>query len=594
MTGLTHSSRPLAWLLWPGFAALPWLLPVHALPWTTFYSEWLMALFWVPMGWWFVWRTRQPVQTDLSFWLCVFLAAVPLAQAAAGLFLQPGEALFVAFIFLGVALTLLVAKHAETTCPGELLCALFNSLLIAAWLSACMTIYQWLRLDHLGLAIAELPYGGRPVANVGQANNLSTLLVWGLVALWWRHLQARDPHWLTQSFTLLSAVLLLAAVALTQSRTGWLAVGFLACVSVLGRRVLVRSSEAKAFVILGLWFGIAVLAVDPLTQALHHSTPLTLMQQTDAGKRPVIWAMALQAIHAQPLFGYGWNQSVRAFLAQALSHPELAVGFQHAHNLVLDLMLWVGVPLGLLLTAVMGGWLWQQCRAARILATPKRWCVLAALGVFFLHAMLELPHVYLFFLLPVAVMVGSLNAMRVASPHTGHRLGLPRWLVTLPLLASLVCLGVMFDEYGRIAEAVLADRLRAANVGNKAPVAEPKVTVLNFLQEPLVRLRTKPRPGMATEELAQWRFVLMRYPGAGALVRYAQASAWNQRPQEAQWALTTLCAVHRKDICQAALQEWTEMATDGHPEMNQVVLPVVAAGAAPAARAVFVPSMQAH
>jgi O-antigen ligase len=583
MTDFSKSPRPLAWLLWPCFAALPWLLPVHALPWTTFYSEWLMALLWIPVGLWFVWRKRQAVQTDSAFWICVLLALVPLAQAAGGYFLQFGEAVFVALIIFGTALTLLVARHAEATDPSELANALFNSLLIAALLSALMTIYQWLRLDYLGLAIAELPYGGRPVANVGQANNLSSLLAWGLVALWWRHLHRPRS---TRPGALLAcavAATLLAAIALTQSRTGWLAVGFLGLMAVLGRRVLVRAAEVNVFMILGLWFVVAVLAVEPLTQALHHSAPLSLEQQTSAGKRPVIWAMALQAIAAKPLFGYGWNQSVQAFLAQALSHPTLAVGFQHAHNLVLDLMLWNGVPLGLFLTGMMGWWLWQQCRAAWVSATPKQWCLLAALGVFLLHAMLELPHAYVFFLLPVAAMVGTLNALHVQKANALLRPKCPRALVALALLGSLMVLSVMFDEYGRVANAVLADRMRAARIDTKSVSPEPKVTVLNFLQEPLVQLRTKPKLGMATAELAQWRSVLMRYPASGALARYAQASAWNQRPEEARWALSTLCAIHRQDICLAALEEWTEMAASGHPEMNQVVLPTRPAGLAPAA-----------
>ena len=38
----------------------------------------------------------------------------------------------------------------------------------------------------LGLMVWSTSPGGRPVANVGQPNNLSALLVWGVVGIWRR------------------------------------------------------------------------------------------------------------------------------------------------------------------------------------------------------------------------------------------------------------------------------------------------------------------------------------------------------------------------------------------------------------------------
>jgi O-antigen ligase len=585
--------------MWPLFAALPWLLPVHALPWTTFYSEWLMALLWLPMCLWFLLRSSQPVLLDVTVAVCAAVAVVPIAQAAAGLFLFPGEAVFVALLILAFSVTMLVSRHAEATHPAQLADALFTGLLIAASLSALMTAYQWLRLSGLGLLVAELPYGGRPVANVGQANNLSTLLAWGLVALWWRFAFGR----LHGALTALLAGLFLCAIALTQSRTGWLAVGFLGLVAIAGHRTLKSASHVKVYLGLALWFVLAVFAVEPmslwLNEALHpglsHAGSLSLTQQAAIGKRPIIWAMVMQAIAERPLFGYGWNQSVQAFIAHAANYPTMQVGVQYAHNLVLDLLLWNGLPLGLLLTSGFGAWLWWQGRAALGAVQPAQLLLLAALGVFLLHAMLELPHAYLFFLLPVATIMGTLNALRDAdSVRVPKRIALSRWWVALPLVPAALLMGAMFDEYGRIAASVLADRMRAANVVIKAPLPEPKVTLLNFLQMPLQQLRAQPRSDMRDEDLAVWRATLMRYPASGALVRYALGSAWSKRPQEARWALTTLCAIHRQDICEAALREWSETAANGHPEMNEVVVPTLAAQlATPAAIALSAPAAAA-
>ena len=117
----------------------------------------------------------------------------------------------------------------------------------------------------------------------------------------------------------------------------------------------------------------------------------------------------MDGIGLSPWWGYGWNQSVQAHVLLASAYPELRVSVAHAHNLVLDLMLWNGFPLGLALTGGLGAWLWYQLRGA---TTPTQLLLLLALGVFGLHAMLELPHAYAFFLLPAALMMGSLNEIR--------------------------------------------------------------------------------------------------------------------------------------------------------------------------------------
>ena len=91
-------------------------------------------------------------------------------------------------------------------------------------------------------------------------------------------------------------------------------------------------------------------------------------------------------------------------IVDAADYPALGVAVQHAHNLVLDLVLWNGVPLGLLLVGALAWWAWRQVRDAQ---TAQQRLLLLALGLLLLHALLELPHLYAFFLLPAAAMAGG-------------------------------------------------------------------------------------------------------------------------------------------------------------------------------------------
>lgn len=563
----TAANQPtgIGWALGGVAAALPWLLPTHAEPWTTFHSEMLAAVVLLALAVWALCAGQGRWALDVLAAGFLLVACVPAVQAWSGLFVFPLEAWLIGLYLAGIATAVAVARRAEELAPQRVPDALFAGLAMAAILSTGMALYQWLGLDALGLMVAPPLVGGRPAANVGQPNNLSTLLVWGLIALWWGYQRRR----LGGAVAVLGAAFLLLGVALTQSRTGWMAVALLGLAAVLGRRVLGTGPRAKVFAGLALWFVLAVLVREPAGQALLGAASSTLGDQVAVGKRPAIWMLALEGIGRSPWWGYGWNQSVQAHVLLASGYPGLHVSVAHAHNVVLDLMLWNGLPLGLLLVAGLGAWFWFQLRGA---STPAQQLLLLALAVFGLHAMLELPHAYAFFLLPAALMMGALNAARPVAVLCR----LPRAVVALVIAGQAVLLALMFDDYTRVEQDLAAYRMRMARIGDLRPRPSPDLRVLQPLQSALESLRTEPRRNMSPDELARMRRVLTRYPSAEGLFRYAQASAINGRPDEADWALKLLCSMHRIESCEAAAMDWAAAAADGHPEMKRVTVPSAA------------------
>jgi len=550
-----------AWALWAAASSTPWLLPTHAAPWPSFYSELLMAVLLLPVAAWVVCIARGRWSVD---WLAVgfaLAASVPALQAFGGMFSFPGEATLVSLYLIGFALMLLVARRAEEVAPSRLVDALFAGLAIAALCSTGLAIYQWLGLDSLGLMVLEPVIGGRPGANVGQPNNLSTLLVWGLVAIWWAHSRRQVGG----AVVAVAAAFLLLGVMLTQSRTGWLAVGMLGIAAFVGRRVLRTSNQAPTWVALALWFLALILAFEPLSHFLLHEPALSLGDQLVAGKRPAIWKMALEASTQRPWLGYGWNQSIQAHVAMAAEFP-LRTTVQNAHNLVLDLMLWNGLPLATLMVGGFGFWSYRVLRGG---LTTERALLLLALSVLLLHAMLELPHMYAFFLLPAAVMMGTLGAL-APSPAA---VKIPRVAVGLLVLLIAGVLILMFDEYRRIEASGLNALKRAARIAKVAPNVEPDVKVLRSLQDALLALRTEPRRGMSAEELDSLRRAFTRYPGDAGLLKYALSAALNGRANEARWALGILCRLNSIAKCQAAARSWSEVGASGNPEVASIAFP---------------------
>ena len=71
----------------------------------------------------------------------------------------------------------------------------------------------------------------------------------------------------------------------------------------------------------------------------------------------------LDAISRAPWLGYGWNEMSVAQSLVAPDHPAVREMVDHSHNMLLDLMVWNGVPLGLLMFGVFVWWFWRHLRA---------------------------------------------------------------------------------------------------------------------------------------------------------------------------------------------------------------------------------------
>lgn len=555
-----NSPTGLGWVLLAVCMSVPWLIPVHTNPWTTLYSEVAAGLVVVPLAAWVLGMRRGRLEIDSLSIGFALAALVPLLQAACGLFLFPAEAPVVSLYLIGAASAVAVARRSEHCLPGRLTEALFAGLVIAALVSTALALAQWLHLDW-GPLLAAIPAGVRTVANVGQTNELSTLLVWGLVGLWWAHLHRH----IAGSVSVLAAAFLLVGVASTQSRTGWLAVSLLLITAVVSPVPLNSKKHRPAFIGIGLWFVLLVLGWPAATRLIEGGEALSLDAQLSIGQRPKIWAMMIDGIQHRPWFGYGWNQGRLVQLAELPHYADLQIGVQHAHNLVLDLMVWNGIPLGLGLAALLAAWFWWQLRRA---SSATQIMLILALSTFMLHAMLELPHTKAFFLVPAALMMGVLNG-RSALPVIFR---LPRAIAAVGTAVLAVALVLTWVDYRRIEVDLRAYEIRTAWNGLGPVPPAPEIYILRALQSALVTPRAELRAGMDPAELEYLRRLVTRYPIESALFRYARAAALNGQPQAAQESLLRWCMLFPQDRCDVARSVWSDFLAE-HTEIEPIAFP---------------------
>ncbi len=544
--------------------AAAWVVPNHYPPWG---SAWSDALAIIGLMGLLTSVVLQPAGGRVSWRLPAVAAlcfAVLLVQLVTGKLLYAGDALMAA-LYLGLWLAAVLAGgQIAASGGGVLLNALAAAWLFATILSIGIALVQWTGAINLGIYGADLPPGGRPFANVGQPNNFCTLSFLGLCGLLWlrqRERAAGAAFWLGAGF-------LLWGMVMSQSRTGWLQIALLVAWGLAMReRAGLRIARAQLLA-LGALFAAGVLLWPVVCDALLLSTGRSLTDQMQAGVRLPYWRAMLDAIGREPLWGYGWQQVGAAQQRVALDHPSFGALFEHSHNLVLDLLLWNGIPLGGLIVALLAGWFVAHIRACR--DARAAW-LLAAVGGVVVHAMLEYPLDYAYFLIPVGLAMG---AVEVFAPAYGPVLRVPRRAL-LALTAGLAAVFVVTaSEYLQAEENYRIQRMELAHIGTDRVVTPaPHLAVLTQLDAFLQVAHTDPAPGMSAAQLEGLRRVTLRYGFEPELRRYAAALALNGQPAEAARQLQILRRIWGEKAYGAARRQFEALAAGKYPELRKVSLP---------------------
>lgn len=522
-------------------------------PWTSLWNEILAALGLVALGVavlatdTLTGRHHSSLSHPLAFFLVLGVVSV-WVQHATGLLDRASDAWLVT-LYLSLLTLAVVIGHrlAGVDEDAQWLRALLLALLAAGLISTSIALVQWLWASPPIVFIQEMESGDRPYANLGQPNHASTLFFLALCAA----LQLQRDRVIGVFGTLLAITLLTFAMVLTQSRTGVLQWGLL-----LAYGLWIRpKGEAAAWRwgALVLALGLLFWAVLPwMYEVLLLPGSARAMTESGSSGRLAIWQAFWDAVWMRPWTGWGWLQTGWAQQAVAACHPGMVVYFSYTHLLPLDFILWLGLPLGLLMCALLVWWLGSYLTPTRS-AQAGFWLV-AVLG-FGIHSLLEYPQAYLYFLLPVGLMIGVIEA-RVPVHRT---LAIPAPVFGLLWLAAAVLAAVVFWDALRASNAYTEVRFVEARIGKRsAPPEVPQLLVLDQLQA-LVQLRATEVdqvPSAATLELA--RRVARRQPLRWVSMRYAQLLALAGQGEEAAREQQRLCDINGERQCAQWGRMWEE------------------------------------
>ena len=550
--------------------AIAVLVPDRSLPWPAFRQEAIAASAFLFIAGAAIERSDQVVWPRLAL-VALASAGIPLLQLAAGLILFRGDAIvsaaYLAAFGCSICVGATLARSAlrVQTFDGLVACFVFGAIV-----STGLALSQWLGPSTWGDWIATLPPWGRPYANMAQANHLATQLALGVGGLVVWYEQRRVGSWAATA----GVVWLGWGMAMTQSRTGWLVVVLLVVWWALMRtRAGLRLAPAA---IAGgiVLFALAVVAQTPLLELWLGPQPLGQdgvqpLLRLAPGTRWGHWQILGDALIRSPWFGQGWNQISNAQFAVATDHPAIREWAMHSHNLVLDLLLYNGLPLGLLLCAGLVAWFGRrviECRSA------QSWYLLFALFALLVHALLEYPLHYLFFLLPAGLMMGFLE---YSAPSLRSIIQASKWTLIGPTVGLAVLAGAIGLEYLKAEEALRDLELTARRIG--PPASELPRADWYFVDGWAAYHRAVTvtiDSSISAADYDNLKKVAARYTYPNVLERYAQASVLRGDGQTAEHVLLHSCKVHSLPVCEGMQSRWKAYQSK-YPELQAPAFPAL-------------------
>lgn len=512
-----------------------YLFPVHDFPYRTFFNELfaigaaLVTLIYLML------LPAAKIRLTSALILPVGLIAIIGLQTLNGLLLYPADSLFPVLTLVGCAAAVIVG--ATLACQENGLAAIASSLAWAFIISGLISLFcQHVQVLHLDWSpvIQPLKEDGisRPFANLGQPNLLALLLCFALISVW--YLYAGKTFKPASAFLL--AVLLLWAIALTQSRTAWL---ILPLFAVLCWKSPAHSRSIPWFVLAGLLL-LFILMVFLTPFFLRAAGFIVDSVQHRAGQNSIrlnLWHQAWSFSQLHPWFGSGWGQFgiEEVKYAQFFPPGEYA---NHAHNIVLNLATEIGWPATIVMSGATLYWCyfsvaqgWSDCKV--------RFLSLILISVM-LHSMVEYPLWFGFYAVPFALIVGALHAGRLGFLD----ITVPRVATSLFALACLVGGLFICQDVVKISGAFSIAEEHALPISLAEAFPKPGLTTSPQFYDYLYLRDIKIDPQTARENIPVFEKMSLRFGFTPVLESLALLYALDNRPDPAVVALTKIERLH--------------------------------------------------
>lgn len=529
-------------IIFGGMAALAigWLLPNKVFPWLAAWNEGFAFLGGalitggVIIGNWKNKSLKTGISWPISIFIILCLGVVWL-QWVAGLLLFYGDAIIVNVYLLGFGFCVYSGVFLGNELEKDKwLDALLFTISISGLVTAFIVLVQWTEVYNLAVFIQEIELNGRPFGNLGQVNHANTLLFMSCCSMVCLSVRKKIGIFATIG----GHVIIIMCMIILSSRTGLVQIFMLLIYSVWINKSIVSKKNIYAYIIF-ICCGLFFFAVPKISQflLLRNNMRILDLSESSGDLRRYLWIVMGDAVVKRPFLGYGWLQNASAQIAVAMQHPPLRYEFTYAHNLLLDLVIWCGIPLGVVLILLLSIWLIKYVRVSRV---NSDYLLMIPIGIL-LHCLLEYPFAYAYFLLPMGLIIGFIEAKN-------RQFGIFTFNKGLSIVVFAVYSLLLIQTGVEISYAINADtvlRMRSAKIGIDVERYDPpKLLLLNQLDALLKFRSMEPKPKMESEHLIFMEKVAHRYANFAILADLAYAKELNGMPEDRDKYIALGCAIY--------------------------------------------------
>ena len=520
---------------------LAWLFPFHKMPWTTFGSEVLTFLSALVL----LSTINKSLNIPKPQILILPILTVPLIQWAFGQVLYFSNALLCTayigmfWLMVVVGYNLGVGEKGQREQVFKIFCLI---VFIGAIFSSFIALSQWLTVNEYFSPLMNLLRGNRPYANFAQPNNLATFMCMGVFACLYFYEKRILPSYIITP----SVLIFLFTIALTQSRTAWVV-----CLFTLVYLVIKQFGQVKRFSFTKLlaWVGvfIAIIATLPMINQWIAAVAIqdvaqtaSVVERASTGYlRLDMWNQALIAITQHPWLGYGWNQTGMAQIAAFDLYPSHE-WYKTAHNVVLDLTIWNGIPIAIIIILYVVCWLFWLNRGAK---EPVSIAAILMVCAVLIHALLEYPIHYAYFLLPLGFLLGIIQAQYAQLPTVNLK---PAITVSIVVI-GLVLIGVIYRDYILYREQSVLIKQKTSLSASEQQIMNQDILILTQFKERVWWIGFNPHSKVSDQQLAHIGKMVANLASKYDIYKYAQVLAFNGKKTEAEHQLWILKILHGQE-----------------------------------------------
>ena len=417
-------------------------------------------------------------------------------------------------------------------------------ILIIGLLSTLLAYIQWLGFSQGQSFVLSLT-GNRPYANFAQPNHLATFLFLSLISLYYLY----EKNKVNICVFLVINIFLLWGIVLTQSRTAWLVIFFIPLFLLFkSPKVQLKISKQQlASLLVSFWVMVISLPYvnQWLTPYFNIAQSSTLAERATTGHlRLNIWNQMIHAILEKPWFGYGWGQTTSAQYA-VIDRYHGTEWASSAHNILLDILVWCGIPLGLLIIGYFTYLYFSFFFKSKSIETV---CATLMISAVLIHAMLEYPLHYAYFLLPVGFLCGiCLAEQKVKTFEISNKWGY------IVVIIGFVLLYEVFKEYDQITDNMVAANTHEMNEFKTELVLPYDSIFFDKFEDRAKWIAQYPYMKVDQNILDLAERNLNSYLTSYDLYKYAVLLAHNNQKEKAQRQLYILKIMYDEDVTYESL-----------------------------------------